>query len=193
MGNLQSIVVFGSGTVPASDPFYQLAYQVGFQFGRLGFTHICGGYGGTMEAGAKGARDAGAKTIGITIESWGPPNPYIMENLPMPNLFARIEKLMTLADAYVVLPGGTGTLIELAMAWERINKGIDHPKPILLLTGFWLPVIELLKTQLPEIQTEKKALHIDGIKYLYSDYLVSAENIEDAINFMKNYSGGRGD
>jgi len=183
--NLQSIVVFGSGTIQPSDPIYQLAYQAGFQLGRLGFTHICGGYGGTMEAGAKGARMAGAKTIGVTVESWGPPNPHIIENIAMPSLFARIEKLMELADAYVVLPGGTGTLIELATAWERINKKIDPVKPILLLTDFWLPVINLLKTQLPKVQTKNPPDDLKGIKYLYGEFLVIAESAESAAQLLK--------
>jgi len=138
-----------------------------------------------MEAGAKGARMAGAKTIGVTVESWGPPNPHIIENIAMPSLFARIEKLMELADAYVVLPGGTGTLIELATAWERINKKIDPVKPILLLTDFWLPVINLLKTQLPKVQTKNPPDDLKGIKYLYGEFLVIAESAESAAQLLK--------
>jgi len=148
--DLKCITVFGSGTIGTENPLYQTAYELGFLLGKAGFTHVSGGYGGTMEAGAKGARDAGAKTIGITVESWGPPNPYIIECRSMPNLFRRLEQLMKIGQGYIVLPGATGTLLEFALAWERINKHIDRPKPIVLLGDFWLPVVDFIKRQIPD-------------------------------------------
>ena len=175
------IAVFGNGKVPVGSPEYRMAYELGLLLGKAGFAHVSGGYGGTMEAGAKGAREAGGKTIGITVTGWGPPNPYISENIPMPDLFARIGKLMELGDGYVVLPGATGTLIEMSMAWERAQKGLDRMKPILLFGDFWLPVIQLVKSQLPH----PSLIHQGDEKCLFGDYLWLADSPSQAIELLK--------
>ena len=175
------ISVFGSGKVSIASPEYRMAYELGMLLGKEGFVHVSGGYGGTMEAGAKGAREAGGKTIGITVSGWGPPNAYISENIPMPDLFARIGKLMELGDGYVVLPGATGTLIELSMAWERAQKGLDRVKPIVLLGDFWLPVIHLVKSQLQDSTPSEPG----DEKCLFGGYLWLAKSPGQAVGLLK--------
>ena len=176
------ITVFGSGTAGRETPLYKTAYELGFLLGKANFTHVSGGYGGTMEAGAKGAFEAGAKTIGVIVQSWGPPNPYIKETHTMPDLFQRIKKLMELGDGYIALPGATGTLIELSMAWERVNKHIDHPKPIVLLGDFWLPIVNLIKSEMcePACGVNSKLGNIFG------GFIWLARSPEETVSFLKN-------
>jgi hypothetical protein len=124
-----------------------LAYGLGKLCAEAGFTIANGGYGGTMLAAAKGVKQAGGKTIGVTCKAFGRkgPNEFITEEIETDNLNQRIAKLIELGDAYVVLPGSTGTLLELADIWERTNKGfVNPPKPIILLTDFFRPLLDII-------------------------------------------------
>ncbi len=175
------ITVFGSGIVPPESGAYTEAYQLGRLLGEVGFTYVCGGYGGTMAAGAKGAHEAGAKTIGVIIKKWGMANPYISEAQVVPDFFSRIKRLMELGDGYVVLPGATGTLLELALAWERANKGMDRRKPIVLIGDFWLPVVEVVKRGLSELSTESPS--VPGC--LFGDFLWRVGTPAEAVRLLK--------
>ena len=110
------VTIFGSGRGTESDNTYELAEQIGRQLAEAGFTIANGGYGGTMLASAKGAAKAGGKTIGVTCSAFGPGkvNQYISREIVTASLDERLETLVRLGRAYVVLPGGTGTLLELA-------------------------------------------------------------------------------
>ena len=105
-----------------------------------------GGYGGTMAAGAAGAKQAGGRTIGVTCEAFGrgAANPYIDQEIRTPDLSSRLERLIELGDGYVVLPGGTGTLMELAAVWELQKKRLTSRKSVVLLGRWWEPVVELV-------------------------------------------------
>ena len=143
------ITVFGSSRPVNGDEEYQLAYEVGRQLSIAGFTVCNGGFGGIMEASARGAKDEGGKTIGVTFNIKGrAANPWIDENIHVPALIDRMMKLVELGDAYVVLKGGTGTLLELAAVWEFINKGLLAEKPIVIIGGFWQNVVETLREEL---------------------------------------------
>jgi uncharacterized protein (TIGR00725 family) len=106
-----------------------------------------------MEASARGAREAGGHTIGITCSLWPrPANQWIQEEVRTLSFSERIMTLITRGDTYVVLPGGTGTLAELAMAWELMNKSVPSAtmggkKPLLLLGSYWQPVITCLEQE----------------------------------------------
>jgi len=140
------ITVFGSAFVQENDPYYNEIFQIGKLLAQSGFTVCSGGYAGIMEAVSKGAKSAGGKTIGVTVSSWtSKPNPYIDEEVKMPNLMERITELITLADAYIILKGGTGTLVELSVALELMNKNAMTQKPIIMYGNFWGNLIEILK------------------------------------------------
>jgi uncharacterized protein (TIGR00730 family) len=143
------ITVFGSSRPRESDDEYQLAYDVGRKLSLAGFTVCNGGFGGIMEASARGAKEAGGKTIGVTFTIKDrTANPWIDENIHVPALIDRMMKLVELGDAYIVLKGGTGTLLELAAVWEFINKGLLAEKPIVIVGGFWKNVVETLREEL---------------------------------------------
>ena len=106
-----------------------------------------------MEASARGAREAGGHTIGITCVIWPrPANSYIVEEVRTPSFPNRLMTLIERGDAYIVLPGGTGTLAELALSWEMMNKGslsrtVGGRKPLLAMAPYWQPVIDCLKQE----------------------------------------------
>jgi uncharacterized protein (TIGR00725 family) len=102
-----------------------------------------------MEATARGAKENGGTSIGVVTEMFGTKaNPFIDEVIVTKTHADRLLKLVEMGDAYIVLKGSTGTLLELAMVWEYANKGIVKNKPILVLGDFWQPVIDTLKNEL---------------------------------------------
>lgn len=154
------VTVFGSSQAEPLGGLYQTALELGRAIAELGLTLCNGGYGGTMEAAARGAMEAGGHTIGVTCTRFGGrsgANPYIRQEIPTFDLFRRLETLIRLGRAYVVLPGGTGTLAELALTWELLNKGLlPGDRPLIVLGDSWQPVIECIE----QAQPDSKALHV---------------------------------
>jgi uncharacterized protein (TIGR00730 family) len=141
------VAIFGSGQVKPGDEAYKIAYKTGRLLAEAGFTIINGGYGGIMIACAEAAVKAGGKTIGVTCRAFGRSgaNKYITREVETKTLDERLSLLIKTADAYIVLPGSTGTLLELAAVWELKNKGfIDKDKPFILIGDFWRPLVELV-------------------------------------------------
>ncbi len=151
--NENTITIFGTGRAGPGDDAYKLAYKTGKILAQTGFTIVNGGYGGTMFAAAKGAAEAGGKIIGVTCSAFkgSCANEYISREIVTDSLEERLDKLIKLGLAYVILPGGTGTLLELAKVWELKNKGFsDADKPIILVGGFWLPLLDLIASDDPD-------------------------------------------
>lgn len=148
------ITVFGSSRPAPLSPAYQLAYDLGRAIAAAGWTLCNGGYGGTMEAAAQGAVDAGGHTIGVTCRIFrgrGNINSCIKQEVPTFDLHTRLNTLVRLGDAYVVLPGGTGTLLELALVWELFNKRLlRRAAPIILMGDHWRPIDPLIRADQPE-------------------------------------------
>jgi len=146
-----AVSVFGSNGARPGQKAYEVARAVGRTLGQLGYTVVNGGYGGTMEASARGAREAGGSTVGVTCRVWSsPPNEYIDEVIQTAGLTERIGTLIELGrSGYVVLPGATGTLAELAWVWELACKGLAPPRPIVCLGDFWRPLVALMASQRP--------------------------------------------
>jgi uncharacterized protein (TIGR00730 family) len=147
------ITIFGSGRTKPDDPAWALAAQTGRILAQSGFTIANGGYGGTMLASAQAARNAGGRTIGVTCSVFGQnsPNQYISQEIQTKTLDQRLDKLIELGCAYIVLPGGTGTLLELAKVWELKNKGfLPAEKPIILLGKYFKPLVELIEGEDPK-------------------------------------------
>lgn len=143
----KTITIFGTAKAKLGEPAYTLAYETGRLLARVGFSIANGGYGGTMLAAAKGAVEAGGHTIGVTCSAFedSKPNEYIASEIITASLDERLDALIKLGQAYIVLPGGTGTLLELAKVWELKNKGfIKEDKPIILVGGFWKPLVDLI-------------------------------------------------
>lgn len=143
------VAVFGSNDARDGDHDYQAARSVGRVLAELGYTVANGGYRGSMEASARGAKESGGKTIGVTCSVWpSQPNPFIDTVVGTDDLFQRVRTLIDLAtDGYVVLSGATGTLVELALVWELQCKGFLPRRPIVCVGGFWRPLVEMMSRE----------------------------------------------
>ncbi|MCG6958441.1 LOG family protein, partial [bacterium BMS3Abin03] len=97
----------------------------------------------------KGAVEGGAEAIGVTVNLWGgPTNKYITKEIKCNSLLERIHKLLELGNGFIVLQGGTGTLLELAAVWEYINKGLMHAKPIACHSAIWKKIVSEMNEQM---------------------------------------------
>lgn len=149
----KTVTIFGSGRVGKSNSAYNLAYQVGKLLAGEGFVIANGGYGGTMLAAAEGATEAGGEVIGVTCSAFkqSSANEYVTREIVTASLDERLDTLIKLGQGYIVLPGGTGTLLELAKVWELKNKGFIKPdKPVILVGGFWKPLVDLVAADDPD-------------------------------------------
>lgn len=150
---MKTITVFGSSLPHEGSLAYAEAQRLGRLLAESGFAVCNGGYGGLMEASARGAREVGGHTIGVTCELWASrANPWIVEEIRTPSFLERLTTLLERGDAYIVLPGGTGTLAELALAWEMMNKSalartVGGRKALLVMSPYWQPVIECLQQE----------------------------------------------
>jgi len=151
--NDKTVTIFGTSKAQPGDEIFQTAYEIGKALAQRSFTIANGGYGGTMLAAAKGASQAGGRIIGVTCSAFrkSSANEYVTEEITADSLVKRLNKLVDLGDAYVVLTGGTGTLLELALVWELKNKGFASAgKPIIIAGGFWNGLIDLMGRMDPD-------------------------------------------
>jgi uncharacterized protein (TIGR00730 family) len=150
---MQTVTVFGSSLPREGSAAYGEARRLGGLLAERGFGVVNGGYAGLMEATARGAREAGGHTIGVTCSIWpAAANPWIIEEVRTKSFLERLTTLIERGDAYIVLPGGTGTLAELALVWEMMNKSalsltLGGQKPLLVMIPYWQPVIECLNQE----------------------------------------------
>jgi uncharacterized protein (TIGR00725 family) len=152
MPNEMMIAVFGSSRPKAGSSAYELAYQLGREIALRGWTLCNGGYGGTMEASAKGAKDAGGQVIGVTCNIWSRSgiNTFLDREICTDNLYDRVRTLVDTSTAYIALPGGTGTLLEVSLVWELVNKKFLKGRPIVLLGDCWRGVIDCVSQDDPK-------------------------------------------
>jgi len=137
------ISVFCGGRSGSGDTLYQLALELGAALAQANFTVATGGYQGAMEAVSRGAAEAGGHVIGVITSAFSSrANRWVAETVVVPRWEDRLLRLISLGDGYVVCPGGTGTLVELATTWEMIHKRLMPAKPLVALGEFWRPVVE---------------------------------------------------
>ena len=141
------VTVFGSSRPREGDADYAEARQLGRALAERGFTVCSGGYGGVMEAVSRGAKEAGGKTYGITAEFFKTANlnAWIDVHVRMKTWEERLFELIRLGDGFVACKGGTGTLVELAVVWEMLNKSVMSGKPFAVLGDFWQPILERVR------------------------------------------------
>ena len=148
---IQRVTVFG-GSNP-DEQGYQQALQLGRLLGQAGYTVLTGGYIGTMEAVSRGAAEAGAHVIGVTcdqIEDWRKvrPNAWVKEEIRCRTLHQRLFALIENCDAALALPGGPGTLAEIAVMWNNLLIDAITPRPLALIGPGWQATIEQLYASL---------------------------------------------
>jgi hypothetical protein len=159
-----AVTIFGSARAKKGDPLYTTAYELAKVLGRNKFNVITGGGPGVMEAVNKGAKEEGAQSVGINIELpfEQKPNPYITVPLSFKYFFVRKVMFIKYAIAYIVLPGGFGTLDEFFEAITLIQTNKIRPFPVILVgSDFWKSLIEWMeKNMLARGMISKEDLNI---------------------------------
>jgi uncharacterized protein (TIGR00730 family) len=144
------ITVFGSARFKEGHPHYEQARDIGARIARIGFTTLTGGGPGVMEAANRGAREAGGRSIGcnIILPMEQKPNPYLDTFIEFHYFFVRKVMLVKYSHAFVVMPGGFGTLDELFEAATLVQTGKISNFPIVLMGAqYWKPLLDFVRNQ----------------------------------------------
>jgi uncharacterized protein (TIGR00730 family) len=148
----KTVTFFGSARCSFASYGYQQAKKLGYLLGKEGFTIITGGAPGVMEAGNWGAYEAGAPSVGLTIQlpHEERKNQYVKESISFQHFFTRKVMLSAAAQAYVYFPGGFGTLDELFEIVTLIQTGKMATKVPIVLVGkkFWTPMFDWIRTEM---------------------------------------------
>lgn len=142
-----NITIFGGSKPKPGEAAYAEAYELGKLLAQAGHTVLTGGYIGTMEAVSRGAAEAGGHVVGVTcddIEAWRPvgPNAWVKEERRFPTLDDRLTELVRNCEAAIALPGGPGTLTEVALTWNLMIVHSMPAKPLILVGAGWRSVLE---------------------------------------------------
>jgi uncharacterized protein (TIGR00730 family) len=139
------VTVFGSARIKSDSPYYELARKMGAAIAQLGFTVMTGG--GIMEAANRGAKDAGGRSVGCNIElpHEQKPNPYLDRFVTMHYFFVRKTLLVKYSYAFVILPGGAGTLDEMFEAITLIQtRKITNFPVVIMGTDYWDEILPFI-------------------------------------------------
>jgi uncharacterized protein (TIGR00730 family) len=150
-----AVSIFGSHLVSPNTPIYEKALQVAQLLAKNGFNVITGGGKGIMEAANKGAVEGGAKSVGLHIDlpREEPPNTYANIRLNFRYFFVRKTMFVKYAVAYIIFPGGFGTLDELFEAITLIQTEKIKPFPVILVgTDYWQGLVDWIKNTLLKAQ-----------------------------------------
>jgi uncharacterized protein (TIGR00730 family) len=142
------VTVFGSTRFGDEDRYYVLAREMGRRLGKAGFTVMTGGGPGIMEAANRGAREVGARSVGcnIVLPHEQRPNAYLDLWLEFHYFFVRKMMLVKYSYAFVVLPGGFGTMDEIFETATLIQTGKIRDFPVVLMgVDFWQPLFDLFR------------------------------------------------
>jgi uncharacterized protein (TIGR00730 family) len=176
-----NITVFGGSQPKEGDVSYAEACELGKLLAEQGHTVLTGGYIGTMEAVSRGASEAGGHVVGVTcadIETWRAvkPNAWVQEERRFATLQERLNELVMVCDAAIALPGGPGTLTEIALAWNLMIVNSMPAKPLILTGAGWRSVIESFYNSFDSYIPQNQR-----------DLLQFALDIREAVNLLSNH------
>lgn len=175
------VTVFGSARVSEQSQDYQLGLRLGRMLAERGDVLVSGGYGGIMEAVSRGAHEVGGKVVGVTVAPWIGrivPNRFLSEERSAATLFERLEALIE-SDALIALPGGAGTLGEVALAWNLRQMDLMPSKPVILVGEPWRRVFVALRENLIVNDTDL-------------DLLTLVDTVEEAVGAIEAVSLAQG-
>ncbi len=144
-----AVTIYGSARVKPEEEQYAKTEQIARRLGEIGFSIITGGGPGLMEAANKGARAAGVKSVGVNIElpEEQVPNTYSTLTLSFSHFFVRKVLLVKYATAFIIMPGGLGTLDEVTEVLTLIQTHKIKPFPVILFNSdYWAGFLEWLRT-----------------------------------------------
>ena len=172
------VTVFGSARVKIDNPYYELARKIGAAVARLGFTVMTGGGPGLMEAANRGAKEIGGRSVGCSIELpvEQKPNAYLDRCVTMHYFFVRKALLVKYSYAFVIMPGGAGTLDEMFEALTLIQTGKIKNFPIVIMgTDYWRELIAFIN----------KMAGLGMISPRDVDLIFATDSIEQAIEHIR--------
>ena len=175
------VTIFGSARFGSETDHYKSAERIGAEIAKLGFTVMTGGGPGIMEAANKGAYEAGGYSVGINIvlPVEQKPNPYLHKWIYIPYFFVRKVILIKYSYAFVVLPGGIGTLDELFEALTLIQNKIINNFPVVIFDTVYHKELCLHI----QMMSDNESISAEDIKLLFVIY-----SVEDLIEHIKKYA-----
>ena len=172
------VTVFGSARTKEGNPKYELARKMGYELATMGFSIMTGGGPGIMEAANRGAKEAGGKSIGcnIRLPMEQKPNPYLDIMVTFKYFFVRKLMLLKYSYAFVVLPGGAGTMDELFETLTLIQTKKIYNFPIILLgKDYFKPLMDFLDLMVMEQTIDENDL----------GFLVFTDSVEEAVSYIR--------
>jgi len=143
------LTAFGASRIDTSDPRYGDVRELARKLAEAGWDGITGGHQGMMAAFSEGIHSGGGHIRGITLERFPtPPNNTLSEEVRARDFFHRMQRLIDEADAYLVLPGGLGTLAELAMTWDLLAIRVLESRPLRVYGEMWESIATALRSEL---------------------------------------------
>lgn len=175
------VTVFGGSEPKEGSAAYAEAMELGKLLGERGHTVLTGGYIGTMEAVSRGAHEAGGHVIGVTceeIERWRPigANRWVKEEMRKSTLIERMHSLIHESDAAFALPGGAGTLAEIALMWNLMTVEILHRRPLILIGRGWQSTFDQFFQEFSSYVTAPRR-----------EILKFAEDVQTAVQQLESY------
>lgn len=174
------VTVFGSARFKPDHKYYKLAHQMGTAISETGFTVMTGGGPGIMEAANKGAFEAGGISVGcnINLPFEQKPNPYMHEWVTLDYFFVRKFLLLKYSYAFVVFPGGWGTMDELFETLTLVQTGMIHHFPVVLMgKEYYTPLMQYLDLMLAWGTISKEDLN----------YVKVTDDPDEAIDHLEKY------
>jgi uncharacterized protein (TIGR00730 family) len=147
------VTIFGSARTKVGSRYYEMARQMGAACARLGFTVVTGGGPGIMQAGNQGAFEAGGRSLGVNIELPFEQelNRYVQRSVTMRYFFTRKVVLVKYSYAFIILPGGSGTMDEMFETMTLIQTGKLKIFPIILMgRDYWQPLMDFIHQMVEE-------------------------------------------
>lgn len=173
------VTFFGSARLDADHEYYKLAYDTAYKMGKEGYAVMTGGGPGIMEAANKGAKDAGALSIGINIRlpKEQKPNPYQDISLKFDHFFIRKVMLLKYSSAFVLLPGGFGTMDEIFETATLMQTGKICDFPVVVMgSAYWRQLGPFLQNTMVELGTiDERDLH----------YIKMTDDPQEALDIVK--------
>jgi len=186
------LTVFGGSAPQPDDPVYEACRNLGKIAAQAGWTVATGGYMGVMEAISRGAAENGGHVIGVTCDELNSLRPsganaWVTEVRNFPTLKDRLWHLVEICDGAIAMPGGIGTLAEIAVMWNGIGINSIPPKPLVLVGDGWSKTINTLNKE------QSSYMRVDDLKWIHfsNDALSAFTQIAEYIQTKKSNNESR--
>jgi len=165
---IKRVAFFGDADLMPNDSAYQSAYGIAKLLSEYGYIIVNGGGPGIMQAASLGSKAGGGRVELVVMDPTKQPDNY--EGIDQDNLKSssktyyastypeRLNKLVEIADAFVVFKGGTGTLSEVGLIWENAKFDYGHHEPIIFFGNEWQQIIDLIEKNMNYENIEKKVV-----------------------------------